>query len=186
MRAPDWQAPLLRAMAQGAPPDRFATFATVDAQGWPQARTVVVRTFTGGARPRLCFTVDLRSAKVAELVAEPRAAVCWYLAGERLQFRLGVRAAISANKTERSARWAALSPTMRAGFAAGRPGEGLDTFPAEPADLLDESTESMPEHFGVVSLDVCSVDLVDLTAPTLRRFVYRPEGEAWIGHEVWP
>lgn len=186
MSVPDWQAPLLRAMAQGAPPDRFATFATVDAQGWPQARTVVVRSFLGGARPRLGFTVDLRSAKVAELGAEPRAAVCWYLAGERLQFRLGVRALVCADEAEVRARWALLSPAMRAGFAAGRPGEGLDTSRAEPSNSTNETAETMPEHFGLILLDVCSVDLVDLSAPVLRRFVYAPTAEGWSGREVWP
>ncbi|MGY6410125.1 MAG: hypothetical protein ACXIUV_03735 [Alkalilacustris sp.] len=53
---------------------RHPTLATVAADGAPQLRTVVLRA-ADRAQARLHVHTDLRSAKVGDLRAEPRAAV---------------------------------------------------------------------------------------------------------------
>lgn len=81
-------------LARGAS-DRKSAFhtpsvATMRADGSPTIRTVVLRGCDIENR-HLRFHTDTRSGKIAELKAEPRAAMHFYDAGAKLQLRLSVR-----------------------------------------------------------------------------------------------
>ncbi len=65
---------------------RLPTLSTVDEQGLPRARTVVLRRAIPDAGVIACHT-DARSPKVRELVHQPAVAWTFYDAGERVQVR---------------------------------------------------------------------------------------------------
>lgn len=70
--------------AAGVPYPDAMVLATVDEQGAPDARTVLLAGVDGEG---LRFFSDRRSAKAAQLAAEPRAAVVfgWYVAGRQVR-----------------------------------------------------------------------------------------------------
>lgn len=70
-------------------PWRTPVLATVDAQGLPQARTVVLRVVDASARRWRIYT-DRRSPKVAELQAHPHAALVLWHPRAHLQLRAQV------------------------------------------------------------------------------------------------
>ena len=76
---PPWRL-LLRAARQREgrnPQARWLQLATVAADGSPRLRTLVFRGWAGPAQ--LDLLTDGRSAKRAELQAEPRVELCWLL-----------------------------------------------------------------------------------------------------------
>ena len=93
--------------------DRFAQLATRDLDGHPRCRTVVVREM---AAPReVLFTADTRSAKAAQIEADPRAELCWYLPKAWHQFRLAGRLS-AASDDARARMWGSLSDAVRLQF----------------------------------------------------------------------
>lgn len=100
--------PLLR-----VPEDRFAQLATVDPEGHPRNRTIVVRELDPEG---LFFTADRHSAKVTQIEAESRAELCWYLRDARLQFRLSGRLEAAPYAHHRI--WSSLSDATRTQFVA--------------------------------------------------------------------
>ncbi len=80
-----------RCLRTGAASRRSAfhhpTVATIGRDGFPRARTMILRAADPEAR-RLRFHTDLRGEKVAELGASPRIAVHAYDPGHKLQVRL--------------------------------------------------------------------------------------------------
>lgn len=72
---------------------RHPTLATIDRQGWPEARTVVLRSVSR-ADDLVEVHTDLHSPKVASLRATPRAALHVWDAAARLQIRLQARVEI--------------------------------------------------------------------------------------------
>jgi pyridoxamine 5'-phosphate oxidase len=83
-----WQR-LARGVVDRHAPARHPTFATVSPDGWPEARTVVMRA-ADPAGATLDIHTDLQSAKVASLRANPRAALHIWEASAHLQIRLAV------------------------------------------------------------------------------------------------
>jgi len=72
---------------------RHPTLATVDADGWPQARTVVLRGADRAASQLTVYT-DRKAGKVAELLHTPRAAVHVWDQTAHLQIRAVAEAVI--------------------------------------------------------------------------------------------
>ena len=69
------------------PEMRLVQLATVRPDGRPAIRTVVFRGFLDDPR-KLAFATDSRSAKRAEIEANPRGEICWYFPETREQFRV--------------------------------------------------------------------------------------------------
>jgi pyridoxamine 5'-phosphate oxidase len=168
--------------------------ATIDGEGAPAARTVVLRAVDRGARSVFCHS-DARSPKVAEIARSPLVAWCFYDASRREQVRLRGRARVHRAADEDSLaldRWQIATPSSRRCYLAPRaPGETAEQ--ASP-NLPEELRRRLPEegedaaglvNFAVIATQVEVIDWLELHADGHRwaRFVW--EG-AWVGKWVEP
>lgn len=160
--------------------DRRAAFhtpvlVTIGTDGWPAARTVVLRHFDAGDRA-LRFHTDRRAGKVADLEASPRAAVHLYDPAAKLQFRLSGTATIHRDDPLAAEAWAATRLFSRRcyladpapGTTAGEPVSGL---PAEFRSRAPEAAESEQGfvNFAVVRFCFDRLDWLYLSATGNRR-----------------
>ncbi len=137
------------------PTDRFAQLATVDLDGQPRCRTVVIR---GYDADRLLFCADSGSAKVDQLARDPRAELCWYLPGDWRQLRF--TGPVTLARASRAELWASLSADTRAQF--------------------DSTADEPPERFVVYALHPNRVDDLDLTSRPFPHHEHVRDGERWI------
>jgi pyridoxamine 5'-phosphate oxidase len=129
-----------------------------------------VRDAERAARRVTAFT-DARSAKAAELAADPRAALTWYAAERQIQLRGWARARLHAGDARTRACWEALPPVLRAvyggapgpGAPIGAAGSGRPAFDGPPSA---EAVEPGYAHFVVL----------DLTLERIEWLRLRPEG----------
>ena len=159
---------------------RYAQLATVEA-GAPRCRTVVVRG-VDAERGAVWFVTDGRSAKAAQLVADPRAEICWYFAGLREQYRL--RGAIEPlEPAARQEAWEGLSPASRAVFFAPPPGT-----PRGEGDRFAETSEAPepPACFRALRLVVARAELLELRPSPHERRAWVREGEGWVSARLRP
>jgi PPOX class probable FMN-dependent enzyme len=172
-----WQSLVTAALAAADedPTVRFVQLATVDPEGIPFNRTVVVRAF----RPEtgeLEVVTDARSQKVAHLHVNPRVALCWYLTSTREQFRFrGMAALVGAAaqgdaQARRQSAWASLSARTRRQFVWPAPGTPKTGDPFDPPPLPDDRP---PETFVLLRIHPDFVDHLVLTSTPHRRTLYR-------------
>jgi hypothetical protein len=95
-----------------ASPFRTVGVATVAADGTPDVRVLVLRTFDGTAR-HLTLHTDARSTKYAELRANPAVALLGWDRERRLQLRLRGRASLHSGGGTARAAWEALPQVTR-------------------------------------------------------------------------
>ncbi|MGY6553403.1 MAG: pyridoxamine 5'-phosphate oxidase family protein [Wenzhouxiangella sp.] len=155
---------------------RHPTLATVSVDGKPQARTVVLR-----AVDRELGTLDIhtdrRSAKVAELAANPYAALHVWDAKARLQLRLETRV-VSPSAEAVDLIWSRVSDTSRLSYG-GEPG------PGEPLpDALAYRKSPEPARFVVLRLVVERMDILHLGSDHRRARFQRVDG--WQGQWLVP
>jgi hypothetical protein len=151
---------LVRGVRDRRAPARHPTFATVSPLGWPEARTVVLR----GADPAaavLEIHTDLRSAKVAALRANPRAALHVWEAAAQLQIRIEAKVSILTGE-EVAAIWARVPDPSRQSYGT-TPAPGLPI-----AGSLDYDKTPDQATFAVLRCQVEAVDAVHL-GPRHRR-----------------
>ena len=174
-----------------APASRLVQMATVRADGRPANRTLVFRGFLNET-PRLTFTTDLRSSKIAELADFSRVEVCWYFPVTHEQFRIdGVLTSVTEDTDDQellAARrecWQALPEATRITFtwpAPGQPRVNSIPFPREHPD-----SESPLPHFGLLVLDPQAVDFLEINGhPQNRWQFHRNDHGRWSGIEVNP
>lgn len=92
--ASTWDA--LVAATKNRTPFTLAQFGTVDLDGYPQVRAVILRQANPQAST-LSFSTDPDSAKVTELAAHPKAALSFYNNDDDLQLRLTGTATVTPN-----------------------------------------------------------------------------------------
>jgi hypothetical protein len=152
--------------------------------GMPQVRTVVLRDADeqGGA---ISFHTDARSAKVAELRADPRIALTGLDLGNLLQIRLEGRAQICADEAERRAVWNAARPhtliLYRTPFAPGTP---LNV--PEAGHVQEPGSDDGYANFCVVRVVLDKLEYLDISSDGHRRAVFRRNGDQWPGTWVAP
>lgn len=190
-------AEIWRRLARGAA-DRRSGFhtvqlATLGLDGAPRVRTVVLRGVEQSAG-RLRVHTDRRSAKWAEIAAEPRVELHAYDARAKLQVRMRGRVLPQGEGPLADAAWAASSPGSRACYrAAQAPGATLDD-PAEADPDPARRTEAAPldgrDRFAVLLLEAARVEWLWLAAGGHRRAVHeRAAGEpgaGWVGRWLAP
>ncbi|OJW22164.1 MAG: hypothetical protein BGO49_19210 [Planctomycetales bacterium 71-10] len=173
------------------PEMRLVQLATVRPDGRPAIRTVVFRGFLDDPR-KLAFATDSRSAKRAEIEANPRGEICWYFPETREQFRVsGMLALIGPGSTDpalRQARadlWAELGDEVRAGFTWPAPREPRDA--ASRFSDVPPAPSSPVENFLLLTLTATEVDHLELQGDPQHRWIYEadPRGR-WSGREVNP
>ena len=153
----------LLSAVEGAPnhPFRTVSLATVDAQGHPQTRNLILRA-ADPATKRITLHTDIRSAKWVELQANPMVSILGYDADARLQLRFAGRAQLFApGSPEQEAAWQALSDWTRSTYCGGPPGDDLTQgyVPAprsEPPTTEESAFGQM--RFGVIEITAHVLD----------------------------
>lgn len=151
---------------------RTPVLATVDPQGAPQARTVVLRGADAHAL-QLVFFTDSRSPKVAELQANPDAALVFWSRRLQWQLRVGVRAVVQTEGQQVDAAWARVGQSAAAG----------DYLSAQaPGSVVDAATTSgtAQHHFAVVTAQVEHWDWLELSRDGHRRARVVDRGVEWL------
>ena len=157
-------------------PARHPTLATVTPDGQPQARTVVLRA-ADASTALLDAHTDLRSAKIAELHTNPRAALHIWDAQAHLQLRINVTVDILTGHAVQAA-WARVPDTSRVAY-------GTHPAPGQPiATSLDYTKTPDPAAFAVLRMTVHTIDALHL-GPTHRRAVFTRD-TGWAGQWLAP
>ncbi|MFM8935457.1 MAG: pyridoxamine 5'-phosphate oxidase family protein [Vulcanococcus sp.] len=163
---PPWR-PLLRAARQRegrSPMARWLQLATVAADGTPRVRTLVFRGWGGASQ--LDLLTEGRSAKLAELQAQPAVELCWLLPRARCQFRLRGQLQILPG-ADHPHHWQALTPGGRALWGWPEPGAPLREAGAFPAELPAETP--IPPCFVLLRINLLQVELLELGSHPHRR-----------------
>lgn len=171
---------------RGRSPFHTPALATVDAQGHPRLRTVVLRE-ADGAAGTLRFHCDARSDKAREIAAGSMAALHVYDAGTKLQLRIEGSARLHRDDALAEAAWAGSRAMSRVCY-------GVDPAPGTPLSrggaytMPDEDPDARlgRENFCAVVVRAMRLDLLYLDRRGHRRAVFARAGEEWRGHWVAP
>lgn len=140
------------------------TVATVDVDGAPRARTMILRAAEPGPW-RLRFHTDRRAPKVAELAINPRLAIHVYDPGAKLQVRLEGRGRILTDGPEADAAWAASRPQSRECYR-------VDQAPSTPIPAGDAwawGDVDGRDAFSILQVDITRVEWLYLAITGHRR-----------------
>lgn len=180
----------LRKAAQDAQhPFRDVILSTLAPDGAPQARYLILRGADADARTLELHT-DMRSAKWAELAADPRVSLLAYDPEARVQIRLtGTAQRHAPGDPVNDAAWEGLSTWSRKTYCGGPPGvvtdwvekDEISGLPPTPSDV-----EHGRDRFGVLTLQITAMDWFKHPRGDIRRaqFSYTPDGAlaaaAWV------
>lgn len=155
---------------------RHPTLATIGTDGLPQARTVVLRAAEKSAAT-LDIHTDIHSAKVAELRANPRAALHVWDAAPHLQIRIEAEVEILSG-TGVTDIWDRVPEASRLAY-------GSTPAPGQPIEhALAYAKSPDPDAFGVLRLSVQAMDAVHLGPDHRRARFIRDDG--WAGQWLAP
>lgn len=162
--------------ALAAKPGPEVALATVSPDGWPEARTVILRGADRAAG--LCEVhTDRGSSKMDSLRATPRAALVLWDPGPALQIRMQGGVEILTGAETRSA-WDKVPDRSQTAYGK-RPSPGTVIPDALAYDLTPG-----PEAFAILRLTVQQIDVVHLGADH-RRAAFARE-DAWRGRWLSP
>lgn len=148
---------------------RIAALATVDEQGRPRVRSVVVRRIESDGAVWVCS--DARSAKNIQLRANPAAEMVFWLPGRGEQFRLAGEVAVIGDgdaDPRRETLWGELSQATRALFFGPGPGQSSDADAAS-LDSTVANDGPAPVTFELLALSPEVVEHLDLNHDPHRR-----------------
>ncbi len=145
------------------------------ADGAAQARTVILREVQAEPRELIFFT-DARSAKVAQMQAQPTGSLLCWSAEIGWQLRLRVRLEVQTSGLKVSSRWAQLKLT---------PAAQDYLSPLPPGSARAQAARPEPErgsrnHFAVVTAHVQAIDWLELHADGHRRAGFGSGGAQWL------
>ena len=170
-----WQR-LIRGVHDRHAPARHPTLATVSPDGWPQARTVVLRA-ADRAHRTLEIHTHLQSPKILDLQAVPRAALHVWDSGSRLQIRIQADVVISQG-VEVETRWAKVPEQSREAYSRSeRPGQPI------PSALAYQPQPDL-SAFAVLHLHIRAMDLLHL-GKRHQRALFSPNN-GWAGQWLAP
>ena len=181
-RAQAW-ALLARGVADRRSPFHAPTLATVGLDGRPRARVVILRA-CDAARAMLRFNTDRRTAKFAELAANPLVALTGYDAGAKIQIRIEGRASLHVDDIVADAAWAAARPFSRICYGtAPAPGTLLETAGDFALPSGDDEIAAGRENFSAVVIEVEALEWLFLAHAGHRRARFEgmsAEGGVWL------
>lgn len=171
---------------------RTPAVATVDADGSPRLRTVVLRGADLATRT-LTFHTDLRSPKVKSLRQRPQVAWLFYDARRKVQLRVQAVAALWTDGPHAEAGWSRCSDFGKRTYAvepgpgspAAHPTSGLPKR-LERGELDSTQRDSVRSNFVVVRTQVTAIDWLWLHHAGHRRHQLRWTGADWAGQWVVP
>lgn len=157
-------------------PCRLPTVATVSPDGWPEARTMVLRSADPAAGVVTLHT-DLYSTKLASLQSNPRIALHVWDAEAALQIRLQAEVAIASGASVRDL-WDKTPDHARQSY-------GVTPPPGVPIlDALGYVKAPDPATFAVLLCEVMRIDLVHLGEKHRRAAYVRSDD--WAGQWLSP
>ena len=170
-----WQT-LGRGVADARHPARLPTFATVSPEGWPEARTVVLRS-ADSETAALTVHTDRQSDKIHSLKANPRAALHVWNKPDSLQIRLQAEVTILTGKDTRDL-WDRIPDHARQSYGVSPP-------PGTPIGS-DLAYSKAPDQgsFAILSCRVIQIDAVHL-GDAHRRVGFRRD-DNWRGEWLSP
>lgn len=146
----------------GLSPFTMWQLATVDADGAPQVRTVVLRGVDAGAR-QVVFHTDARSEKITELEREPRVALVASDLSNFRQIRLSGRAQIHRGDEATRSAWSAARPhTLILYQTPYAPGTPVPTPEAAHAAAGVDPAEGY-RNFAVVKVTLTCMEYLDIS-----------------------
>ena len=151
---------------------RTMALATVE-DGIAQARNVVLREVLADSR-ELVFYTDARSAKVAQMQAQPVGTLLCWSKDLGWQLRLRVALQVQTSGLNVSSRWARMKLTPAAqDYLSPLP-------PGTPVAERYEPERATRDHFAVVMARVQAVDWLELHADGHRRARFDGDGAQWL------
>ena len=154
---------------------RTPVLATATPGGDVNARTVVLRAANIAQQTLTVFT-DHRSAKAAELAAQPKALLVFW--NPRLKWQLRVRALVTVQTTgpEVDAVWQRVQQSAAAGdyLAPAAPGTPLAQLDPGTAPLAAQ------HHLAILTAQVLEIDWLELGAAGHRRARLGPDTWEWL------
>lgn len=153
-------ATLARGVADAQHPARLPTLATVSADGWPEARTVVLRSADHDAGEVTLHT-DVSSDKIKSLRTTPRAALHIWDADQCLQIRLQAEVTIDTGPDTRVL-WDRIPDHAQQSYGVTPPPGTVITTALDYIKIPD------PDTFAVLQCKVMHIDAVHLGADHRR------------------
>ena len=146
---------------------------TIGGDGRPRSRVVVLRAFDRAHR-QLRFHTDIRSDKFQELHFDPRIALLFYDAQEKIQIRIEGRASLHQNDESSDSAWASSQPMSKLCYAV-EPGPGHQISARDDFSLPRDRAECEAgrAHFAAVIVAIEELDFLWLGAAGNRRASYR-------------
>lgn len=152
-------------------PFHTPTVATVSANGYPQARTVVLRAADPQNRS-LRFHTDKRSQKIADLKHTPHISMHFYDVTEKLQLRIQGLATCRHQDTMCATIWSNMRVMSRkCYFQAVKPGEPVEDITAVP-QFPNDTPDLAYENFCVIMVEVVTLDMLYLAAKGHKRALF--------------
>ena len=163
------------AVADPASPARTPVLISVDADGLAQGRTVVLRDFNRQQRQLKVYT-DVRSAKVAQLRAQPGCTLVGYQPDPMIQLRLNMRAVIHHDNELTRDAWTLMPGPNRCNYLTDPDPGSLSVEPTDGRPVI--TAESVPtqkeneiaySHFSVIVFTVNELEWLYLPRRGHRR-----------------
>jgi pyridoxine/pyridoxamine 5'-phosphate oxidase len=172
------EATIWRLLARGAAdakhPFKLFSIATVNANGLPDARTVVLRSCDIGDK-ELCFHTDIRSGKIAQIKKQPEVCLLFWHPKQSLQLRIFGEAQIHHLDEKTKQKIASLPPQQMA----------LYGYDAKPGSIMEQVNQHafdetlVVQNFAWVRVSVHTLDALHLGrngVHTRVQFSYDDEG----------
>ncbi|MEM8975490.1 MAG: pyridoxamine 5'-phosphate oxidase family protein [Pseudomonadota bacterium] len=156
---------------------RWVNLATLDSDGLPQVRTVVLRE-VAPTEQRVSFHTDVRSTKITELTTHNWVALHFHSRRLGVQMRMAGRAEFASDEHRRSA-WQSLHEGAKITYAQREvPGAKI----SDPTQLLLDTastTEDGYPNFVLVHVSIASIDWLELKRCGHRRalLIYQSDDE---------
>lgn len=170
---------VLLAAANSRSPFNFLQLATIELDGSPQLRTIVVRGWDR-ERAAISFVTDMRSPKVAEILRDPRVSLVGFDGEKAVQLRLSGIASVVADEAARKSMWDTLRHRTLVLFDAPfAPGTLIDDAGRPLAQMPDDDGSADPyDRFAVLDVAIDRAEWLDLAAEPheRRRFIRRENG----------
>jgi general stress protein 26 len=162
-RRADWRTPVL---------------STVGLDGAPRARVLVLRRAEPGAG-LLWLHADVRSAKWAELAADPRAALAFWDARRALQLRAEGVARIESDPALLSEAWGRVPEASRRNYST------IDAPGTPCAGAVGHAGDGQA-NFGLIAVRLVRLEWLWLGPEGHRRGEARRQGEDWLSGALVP
>ncbi len=162
---------------------RTPVLASADADGVPDARTVVLREVDAGGAQLVLYS-DARAGKVRQLRAQPLGVLVLWSTRLSWQLRVQARFEVHSDGLAASSRWLRLraSPAARDYLAPQAPGQALEASgsAAPSAVPISAGAAAQRGHFAVVLGSVLTIDWLELHRDGHRRARFGGGSAAWL------